>query len=228
ICDMTAVTAWLILRAQTGDRDARDVASSRAQQTRRRCNAERCACCRPSRSSENGEEYSQTIMFDSGVSRRSFARAIAAGAAIASLPQFVARAAGEKKGALVRLSANENPYGPSPAAMHAMTEALMDAPRYPDELTELMCADVARFHGVTCDEVLLGDGSSDILRLVASVYAGPKKKIVMADPTFEAIGHYAQRNGADVIKVPLDAGFAHDLDKMRDADVVYICNPNNP
>src|SRR4051812_27354873 len=135
------------------------------------------------------EAYSRR-MFDSGVSRRSFARAIAAGAAIASLPQ-ISWAAGEKKGGVVRLSANENPYGPSASAMHAMTEALADAPRYPDELAELMCADVARFHGVSCDEVLLGDGSSDILRLVASVYAGPKKKVAMADPTFESLAHHA-------------------------------------
>ena len=50
----------------------------------------------------------------------------------------------------------------------------------------------------------------------------------MANPTFEAIGHYAQRDGTTVVKVPLDGDFAHDLAKMRDADIVYICNPNNP
>ena len=112
--------------------------------------------------------------------------------------------------------------------MHAMTEALQEAPRYPDELTAALCADVARFHNVTSDEVLLGDGSSDILRVVATAYGGAGKRLAMADPTFEAIGHHAQHDGTEVVKVPLDAAFAHDLDKMRNADIVYICNPNNP
>jgi len=163
-----------------------------------------------------------------GVSRRTFARAIAAGAALASLPRLVEAAAKTPAGA-VRLSANENPYGPSASAMQAMTEALHEAPRYPDELAEALTGDLARFHAVSPDEILLGDGSSDNLRLVAAAYAsGPNKKLVVADPTFEAIAHYAANSGANIVKVPLDAGFAHDLDKMRDADVVYICNPNNP
>lgn len=162
-----------------------------------------------------------------GVSRRTFAQAIAAGAAFATLPRLV-RGAAKAPAGVVRLSANENPYGPSPSAMSAMAEALHDAPRYPDELADALCADVARFHNVTCDEVLLGDGSSDILRLVATAYGGPKKKLVMADPTFEAIGHYAQRDGTEIVKVPLDSSYAHDLARMREADIVYICNPNNP
>ena len=163
-----------------------------------------------------------------GVSRRTFAQAVAAGAAFATLPRLVRAAAKMPAAGVVRLSANENPYGPSASAMSAMAEALHDAPRYPDELAEALCADVARFHSVTCDEVLLGDGSSDILRLVASAYGGPKKKLVLADPTFEAIAHYAEHDGTEVVKVPLDGNYAHDLDKMRNADIVYVCNPNNP
>jgi histidinol-phosphate aminotransferase len=166
-------------------------------------------------------------MQDNGFSRRSFARAIAAGAALATLPKFI-QAATKTPPGTVRLSANENPYGPSSAAMSAMTDALHDAPRYPDELAEALAGDVAHFHGVSTNEVLLGDGSSDILRLVAAAYAPAGKRVAVADPTFEAIGFYAAAQGANVVKVPLDASFAHDLDKMRDADVVYICNPNNP
>jgi histidinol-phosphate aminotransferase len=166
-------------------------------------------------------------MQNNGFSRRSFARAIAAGAALATLPKFI-QATTKTPAGTVRLSANENPYGPSPAAMSAMTDALHDAPRYPDELTEALAGDVAHFHGVSTNEVLLGDGSSDILHLVAAAYAQAGKKLAVADPTFEAIGFHAVAQGANVAKVPLDASFAHDLDKMRDADVVYICNPNNP
>ena len=166
-------------------------------------------------------------MQQNGLSRRSFAQTIAAGAALAAMPRL-ALAAQKTPAGVVRLSANENPYGPSASAMRAMTDALHDAPRYPDELTEALCADIAGFHKLTCDEVLLGDGSSDILRVVASAYGGPGKKLVIADPTFEAIAHYAQHDGTEVVKVPLDASYAHDLDKMKSADIVYICNPNNP
>jgi len=167
-------------------------------------------------------------MQHNGLSRRSFAHAIAAGAAFAALPKLAFAQQKPQRSALVRLSANENPYGPSASAMRAMTDALHDAPRYPDELSEALCADVATFHKLTCDEVLLGDGSSDILRVVASAYGGPGKKVVIADPTFEAIAHYAQHDGTEVVKVPLDASYAHDLDKMKSGDIVYICNPNNP
>ena len=111
-------------------------------------------------------------MQDNGFSRRSFARAIAAGAALATLPKFI-QAATKTPAGTVRLSANENPYGPSPGAMSAMTDALHDAPRYPDELAEALAGDVARFHGVATNEVLLGDGSSDILRLAAAAFTGP-------------------------------------------------------
>jgi len=153
---------------------------------------------------------------------------MAAGAAFAALPKLALAQQKPLRGTLVRLNANENPYGPSASAMRAMMDALHNAPRYPDELSEALCADVARFHNVTSDEVLLGDGSSDILRLVASAFGGPGKKVVIADPTFEAIAHYADHDGTAVVKVPLDASYAHDLDKMKNGDIVYICNPNNP
>jgi histidinol-phosphate aminotransferase len=165
-------------------------------------------------------------MQERGFSRRTFARAIAAGAAVATFPRLVLSAETKR---LIRLSANENPYGPSSAAMQAMTEALShDASRYPDESADALANELAAFHNVSPDQILIGAGSSDILRLVATCYAPSKKKLIMADPAFEALGLYAARNGADITRVPLDARYAHDLDKMRDGDLVYICNPNNP
>lgn len=159
-------------------------------------------------------------------SRRTFARAIGAGALLAAVPKLAL--AKTPTLAQVRLSANENPYGPSPAAMRAMTDALRTAPRYPDELNDELAADIARLHGVNENQVLLGDGSSDILRLAAAAFSGPGKKLITADPTFESIGMHAEKYGAEVVKVPLTATFAHDLPKMTGGALVYICNPNNP
>ncbi|HEX7191190.1 MAG TPA: histidinol-phosphate transaminase [Thermoanaerobaculia bacterium] len=159
-------------------------------------------------------------------SRRTFARAIGAGAILAAVPKLTL--AKSPTLSEVRLSANENPYGPSPAAMRAMTEALRTAPRYPDNLDDDLAADIARLNGVNPNQVLLGDGSSDILRLAAAAYTGPGKKMITADPTFESIGMHAANYGAEVVKVPLTASHAHDLSKMTDGALVYICNPNNP
>ena len=164
-------------------------------------------------------------------SRRTFARLVGVGAAAAALPiQLVAKPpapAGE-----VRLSSNENPYGPSPQAMQAVRDSLQLAWRYPDEAADALVESVAQLHGVSQDQVILGAGSSEILKVTASAFLDHSRKLVVADPTFEAMGFYASANGANIVKVPLDRSFGHDVPRMIDAakgaGVVYVCNPNNP
>jgi histidinol-phosphate aminotransferase len=130
---------------------------------------------------------------------------------------------------IVRLSANENPYGPSPKAFEAMREAFGLAWRYPDEGMDALAADLARHHNVGTDAVLLGNGSSEILKLCAAAFTGPGRPTVMADPSFEALAIYARAAGVEVVKVPLTADYQHDLPKMQAAaGLIYICNPNNP
>ncbi len=170
------------------------------------------------------------------LSRRDFGRFLGAGVAATALPLpplFAQNpaAAPRSTGAGVRLSANENPYGPSPSALSAMHDALRVAFRYPDEAADTLVSTIAKLHGVANDQVILGDGSSEILKLAAASFCGPTRKLVMADPTFEAIGHYARAAGAEVINVPLTLAYAHDLAKMAaipNASLIYLCNPNNP
>ena len=133
----------------------------------------------------------------------------------------------------VRLDSNENPYGPSPKVLAAMRRAVSTANRYPRPEYQGLVEHVAAMHRVQPDEVLLGCGSSEILRVAAVALLGPGKKFVQASPTFETAERYAKLSGAEVIFVPLDQGFAHDLDQMLShldaaAPLVYICNPNNP
>jgi histidinol-phosphate aminotransferase len=135
----------------------------------------------------------------------------------------------------VRLSANENPYGPSAKALWAMNDASSLACRYPDEYAEPLIDSLAGSNGVNRDQIHLGDGSGEILKICAETFTGPKtdgnaRALVAADPTFEAILHHASANGAEVIKVPLTDRFSHDLEKMQPANagLVYVCNPNNP
>jgi histidinol-phosphate aminotransferase len=173
------------------------------------------------------------------LSRRDFARLLGAGAAAAVVrpplsfakqTQSVATPLAE--GGIVRLSANENPYGPCPKAFQAITDSFALACRYPDEHNNVLIDKVAKLHGVNHDQVLLGDGSGEILKLCAETFTGPQNgKLVAADPTFEAILNNASANGAEVVKVPLNSSFEHDLPKMRDsakAGLIYVCNPNNP
>lgn len=175
---------------------------------------------------------------DLALSRRDLAKWLGAGVAYAALapPAPIERlahaAARVPAPGPVRLSANENPYGPSPAAFAAMRDAFPLAWRYPDELAEGLAADLAKLHGVEAKQILLGDGSSEILKLVAAACCGPARRAVAADPTFEAFARYASAAGAEVAKVPLTADFRHDLQRMREAasgaGAIYVCNPNNP
>src|SRR5207302_1823595 len=91
---------------------------------------------------------------------------------------------------------------------------------------------IAKINNVNREQVVLGDGSSEILKLCTETFTGPTQgKLIAADPTFEAILEYAKANGAEVVKVPLTSSFAHDLPKMSGAargGLIYICNPNNP
>src|SRR5262245_33498111 len=182
------------------------------------------------------------------LSRRGFSKLIGAGAAYAalnSLPiETIADCAGMSLGTsnaleyatlennIVRLSSNENPYGPSAAALKAMTDGFSLAWRYPDEYADMLADELARLHSVPADQILLGDGSGEILKLSAAAFTGKDKKIVTANPTFEAIARHASVAGAEVVKIDLASDYGHDLKKMlaaaNGAGLVYICNPNNP
>jgi len=173
------------------------------------------------------------------ISRRKFAHLLGVGAAAAIVrPRFsVATGRPSAKTAptgpvVVRLSANENPYGPSSQAHAAMNNSFDVCCRYPDEANDVLIDKIAKINGVNRDQIVLGDGSSEILKLCAESFTGPTQgKLIAPDPTFEAILEYSKANGAEVVKVPLTKSFAHDLPKMSAAaknGLVYICNPNNP
>ena len=174
------------------------------------------------------------------ISRRKFAQLLGAGAAVAvvrpslsfakriqSIATFLQSGNG-----IVRLSANENPYGPSRMALKAMTDSFSLACRYPDEHNNVLIGKLAKLNDVNHDQILLGDGSGEILKLCAETFTGKERgKLVAADPTFESILEQANVNGAEVVKVPLTTTFAHDLPKMLAATkdgLIYVCNPNNP
>src|SRR5437773_11190027 len=173
------------------------------------------------------------------ISRRKFAHLLGAGAAAAIVrPRFsVATERPSVKTAptgsvVVRLSANENPYGPSSQAHAAMNNSFDVCCRYPDEANDVLIEKIAKINGVNREQIVLGDGSSEILKLCAETFTGTTQgKLIAADPTFEAILEYSKACGGEVVKVPLIADFHHDLAKMGAAaqkGLINIGNPNNP
>ncbi len=137
--------------------------------------------------------------------------------------------------ALVKLSANENPYGPPESVLKAMTDSLKYANRYgaPDgDLVEAL----AVHHGVKPENVLLGAGSGEILDVTGTAYLEGGRRVLGSDPTYGSVYQHATTIKSEGIRVPLRADSSQDISALidaakkhyRDVGFVYLCNPNNP
>ncbi|WP_374267640.1 histidinol-phosphate transaminase [Zoogloea sp.] len=144
----------------------------------------------------------------------------------------LAREMGLAKASIVKLASNENPLGVGEKTRAAMLAALADIARYPDgngfELKDALC----RRYGVAMDEIVLGNGSNDILEMVAGAFLGPDRDAIFARHAFAVYPLATQAAGARGIEVPAK-NFGHDLDAMLAAitpatRVIFIANPNNP
>ncbi len=134
---------------------------------------------------------------------------------------------------LVQLNSNESPYGLSPKALEALSRSGRSGSRYPDAEEDEVRNAIARLHGVRPEQIALGCGSSDILRMAGAAFLAPAKTLVAAETTFEAVLLYAGVMRAPVTRVPMTPDFRHDLPAMAAAcgektGLVYVCNPNNP
>lgn len=132
----------------------------------------------------------------------------------------------------IRLDKNENPYGPADSAVAAMRASLSSPNRYPDA-SDALEAKIAGLHKVKTEQVVLGCGSSEILRMAADAFLLRGTKLIVAEPTFPLPAFFAQQRGVEVVEVPLARDHSHDLQAMlghadRTTGMVYICNPNNP
>lgn len=171
-------------------------------------------------------------------SRRDFSRtAIQSLAAALTVPHL--QSAMENRHAVpmpdgsIRINFNENNYGPSPKALEALANCGHIAARYPFSTEIEMNEVLARANGTKRENVILGCGSTEILRVADEAFLAPGKNVVAAEPTFEAVLEYAGVEHASAVKIPLTADHRHDLPRMAAActsktGLVYICNPNNP
>ncbi|MBS1723319.1 MAG: histidinol-phosphate transaminase [Armatimonadetes bacterium] len=134
---------------------------------------------------------------------------------------------------VVKLASNENPYGPSPAAVEAAKAAAGSMNLYPDGRGFALKQALARKFDIAVDKVVIGAGSDDIIGILGQMFLQPGTELVMADPSFLRYEAAAGVNAATLVKVPVDPDWRHDLDAMARAvndrtRLVFMANPNNP
>ncbi len=132
----------------------------------------------------------------------------------------------------IRMSSNENPYGPSRVALQAIAENIHLTNRYAADSTKLIKV-VANINNISPDHVMTGTGSSEILNVAGMLVGLQQGSVVCADPTYQSLLDYAENAGVEIIRVRVAEGLNADLDGMRkavrsDTNMMYIVNPNNP
>lgn len=133
----------------------------------------------------------------------------------------------------IKLASNENPAGPSPAAIRAITSGLKKTlNRYPDGSGYHLKTALAKKLSVKPEEIILGNGSNELLDIAARTFLAPGDEAVMAHPSFVVYSIAVQAAGGKAIQVPL-MDYKHDLDAMLNAmtpktKMLFIANPNNP
>ena len=133
----------------------------------------------------------------------------------------------------IKLSSNENPYGPSEKVRQAMISNFDQACRYPFSYSGELIEKIAAKEGVSKDHIVLAGGSTEGLKVVGLTYGMNGGEIIAAQPTFLALMTYAAQWGGSVNWVPVDKNMMHDLDEMEKrisskTKLIFLCNPNNP
>ncbi|MES2772382.1 MAG: histidinol-phosphate transaminase [Pseudomonadota bacterium] len=131
---------------------------------------------------------------------------------------------------IVKLASNENPLGMSPRARSALAEASTALARYPDDF--VLKQALATHNGLATTQIVLGNGSNDVLDLIARVFLAPGRSAVFSQHAFAVYALATRSTGAESL-VAAAQNFAHDLDAMRAAvqentQIIWIANPNNP
>jgi len=144
----------------------------------------------------------------------------------------VARELGMPEASIVKLASNENPRAPSARVREAVVRALDELTRYPDGNGFELKAALSRRLGVAPEQIVIGNGSNDVLEMVAQGFLRPGDHAVYAEHAFAVYPLATQARGARGIVVPA-RDFGHDLEAMRGAitpqtRVIFVANPNNP
>lgn len=133
---------------------------------------------------------------------------------------------------IIKMASNENPLGPSPRALEAITKILPEIYLYPDANCFDLKQRLADVYNMPTTSIFIGNGSDEILKLLAETFLNSGDQVIFAQPTFSEYEFVSLIMGAECIKVPLK-NFTHNLDAVLEAitpktKLIFICNPNNP
>src|SRR3954464_8805497 len=136
-------------------------------------------------------------------------------------------------GGIAQLASNESPLPPHPKVIEAIAAAAGVMNRYPDPDATLLRRRIAERYDTDPARVAVGNGSCEILLAAAEALCEPGSEILYAWPSFSMYPYLPALTGAREVRVPLTAGYVHDLDAMATeitaaTQLLIVCNPNNP
>lgn len=132
----------------------------------------------------------------------------------------------------IKLASNENPLGPSPLAVKAITGRLATLNRYPDGSGYYLKQKLSVKYGVPPEQIILGNGSNELIELIIRTFLSPGEEVIQAFPTFLVYEKIVRGAGGRMVSVPL-SGFRIDLEAIASSitpgtKLIFINNPNNP
>lgn len=133
---------------------------------------------------------------------------------------------------IVKMASNENPLGPSPLALKAISGALAGINRYPDGGSYYLRRRLSQVLSVPMEQIITANGSNEIIELLIRTFLASGEEVIMGEPSFAVYPLVTKAGGGVSVKVPLK-GMTIDLPAMREAvtdktRIVFIANPNNP
>lgn len=133
---------------------------------------------------------------------------------------------------VIKLASNENPIGPSNFAIEVIKKSLKDLRLYPDGNSSLLKEKLANIHKINCDQITLGNGSEEVMNLIANIFTKKNDDIIISQNEFITYSLIAKKVGANSIAVPTK-NWAYDLDEMLQSitprtRLIFIANPKNP
>lgn len=146
--------------------------------------------------------------------------------------ELVAQEYGLDPKTVAKLASNENPFGPSPKAVAAGKEAMHSSQYYPDGGCLALRAKIAEVRGLKADQILVGNGSNELIELLGHAFLRPGLEVVMGSQAFIVYKLVSKMFGATPVEVPM-VNFAHNLDAMEAAvtgrtRMLFVASPNNP
>jgi len=146
---------------------------------------------------------------------------------------IVAKSLGIDETKIIKLASNENAFGCSPKIKEFISLNAIDVNRYPDGDSFILKNEIKKKFNVSSDQIIVGNGSNDILDIIARVFLSPGRSSMFSQYSFAVYPLASKSCGAEIIEVPVNDDFSINLERMvssikKNTSIVFIANPNNP